>query len=125
MAIVVVGMFDAESQAAEAVHKLLRSCVPSGHVRTLVPRRHQLSIASKRRSGRRSSDRRGGEQRSEQPGGILVAVNAADNVSKFLAVNVLRKHGARDIEHTAAGHQAPPQKESGTGVPSVQYPLQL
>src|SRR6266481_1667149 len=102
MATVVVGMFEAENQASQAVSKLLRSCVPSGHVRTLVARRRGPSAASTRSNGRRSSDRRGVEQRSEQPGGILVAVNAADNVSKFLAVRVLREHGARDIEHTVA-----------------------
>jgi hypothetical protein len=62
---------------------------------------------------------------NERSGGILVAVEAADNVSQCLAVKVLREHGARDIEQTTTGAQRAPAKKSGSRLPSVQYPLPL
>src|SRR5215813_13045283 len=115
MATVVTGTFEAENQATSAVRKLLRSCVPSERVRTLVSARRRSHYASQRSCGRRNA---------EQPGGIQVAVNAADNVSKCLAVSVFREHGARDIEQTAAPN-VNPTKTSGDVQQGVQYALRL
>lgn len=141
MAAVIVGTFEAENQAAKAVRKLLRSCVPSAHVRTLapafrrsggvsvrrvrVPERRANARMSERRKDARGPDRRTDVQVStERAGGILVTVKAADNVSQCLAVKVLREHGARNIEQTTAAQSAP-AKKSRSGSPSVQYPLPL
>src|ERR1700704_1328090 len=118
MGMLVVGTFEAEKQAAQAVRKLLRSCVPSEHVRTLAPAlRRRISGAIRNGKGR---------LRDKQSGGILVAVNAADNVSQVLAVKVLREHGARDIEQTsAAAPRSTTAKRARHGLPSIQYPLPL
>jgi hypothetical protein len=118
MAAVIVGMFEAEKQAAQAVRKLLHSCVPSDHVRTVV--------ATPRRPFGPAFRRSRGPRREQQSAGIMVAVKTADHVSQQLAVSVLRAHGARDIERTAFKPESSvPAGKSGDELPSVQYPLPL
>jgi hypothetical protein len=53
-----------------------------------------------------------------------VAVTAANNVAQFLAVSVLRQHGARDIEQLP-GSPDPAPKRRARAMPAVQYPLPL
>lgn len=112
---VVTGTFEAENQAVRAVRKLLNSCVPSNCVRTIVPRT-RMAAQSER-------------------GGIMVAVRASDHVSRYLAMKVLRDHGARDIENvnsvgrTTAGRtiasRTAARRSARKSLPPVQYPLAL
>ena len=117
MAGMVTGTFEAENQAAQAVRKLLRSCVPSEAVRTLTVRPRRFGAASRRS--------RGEIHLRPQRGGITVAVQTADHVSQHLALRVLREHGARDIGHAAVEPSSLPAKKPSGGLPSTQYPLPL
>lgn len=94
MKIIVTGKFAAGKQAARAVDKLLHSCIGGDHVRAffLNP------------SAPHAADPIGGRT-LRRPSGILVAVETSNHVSQALAVNVLREHGARGIEHAAGAWQ--------------------
>ena len=110
----VTGTFEAETQAARAVRKLLNACVPSHRVRTIVPRGRQRPAASR-------TDISAGSR-----GGILVAVRASDHVSQYLALKVLRDHGARDIENMNAERRATlRRRRARQSLPPIQYPLSL
>jgi hypothetical protein len=115
MAGLVVGTFEAENQAAEAVRKLLNSCVRTEHVRTstLPPRR--FATASRRRSVQ--------AHQRPQRGGITVAVRTAGHVAQILALRILREHGARDVGHAPEPVLAPARKALGSG--SAQFALPL
>ena len=112
----VMGTFEAESQAMEAERKLLRSCIPSDRVRTLFPGARKRLAALLRADGGRTH---------RQSGGILVAVRAVDHVCQALAVKVLQEHGARDIERLNAERRARPRPSARKTLPGVQYPLPL
>ena len=117
MAGVVVGTFEAENQAAQAVQKLLQSCVPSEHVRTLTVRPRPFGAASRR--SRVQSHLR------PQRGGITVAVKTAGHVAQHLALRVLREHGARDVAHTTLGAASQLARKARPGPSSGQFSLPL
>ena len=111
----VTGTFEVENQAAKAVSKLLRSCVPSSLVRTILPGMRKRLAAHRSEGG----------PPPDEPGGILVAVKAPDNVSEHLVLRVLREHGARNIERRNAERRARPRPTARRTLPSVQFPLPL
>jgi len=116
MADVVLGTFEAESQAARAVRKLLASCVPSDHVRTLTVRPRPFGAASRRSRG----------THTRQPGGgITVAVRTSNHVSQMLALRVLREHGARDVGHAPLDSLPYPLRKTSPSPAraSAQFPL--
>ena len=113
---VVVGTFEAENQAAQAVQKLLQSCVPSDDVRTLTLRPRHFGAASRRS--------RVQSQLRPQRGGITVAVKTAGHVAQHLAVRVLREHGARDVAHSPLAAQSR-VKKIPAAPPSAQFSLPL
>ena len=83
MKTLVRGTFAAEDQAAQAVSKLIKSCIPLDLVRTIFP------TARKRHAAPRPAS---------SQGGIMVAVKASQYVAQQLAIKILRDHGAHDIE---------------------------
>jgi hypothetical protein len=111
----VIGTFEAENQAVQAVRKLVRSCVPSDSVRTIFPG------ARKRLAAHRAQ----GGADPKEPGGILVSVRAPEYVAQRLAVKIMRDHGARDIANVNAERRAKPRPRVHQALPSVQYPLPL
>ena len=77
MSTLVTGTFEGEHQAAQAVRKLVKSCVPMDRVQTT------------------SS---GSGKRHAAHGPIKVAVTAPQFVEQQLAIKILRDYGAHDIE---------------------------
>jgi len=111
----VIGAFEAENQAVQAVRKLVRSCVPSNSVHTIFPGARKQLAALRAQGG----------HNPKEPGGILVSVRAPEYVSQCLAVKIMRDHGARDIENVNAERRAKPRRRVHQPLPSVQYPLPL
>ena len=81
----VTGTFEAQHKAAQAVRKLVKSCVPMDRVRTTSP---------------------GTGKRQATYGPIKVAVMAAEYVAQQLAIRILRNYGAHDIECKSAEPRA-------------------
>jgi len=85
----VTGIFEAEHQAAQAVRKLVKSCVPTDLVRTI-------------RSTAGRTPRSNGT--TSRPSGVVkVAVKAREYVAQQLAIKILRDYGAHDIECVSTG----------------------
>ena len=78
----VTGTFEDEQHAAQAVRKLVKSCVPVDLVRTIPARKGKRHPADRKRSQQ----------------AVRVAVRTVEYVVQQLAIRILRGFGAQDIE---------------------------
>lgn len=112
---VIIARFAVMKHAAQAIDTLRNACVTSARVRAAwlkpagarphgdtartatAPDRSAPTFAARASMLEllRDEERRG----ADRPAGILVAVEAANNVSRLLVLQVLRAHGAQIVEH--------------------------